>query len=708
MILYEHQLCDTEFKVEKRYNKKKHKKELYCHDILVLDIEVTSAWLTNQGVIGYERGKDAEYWNQLVPLSLPYIWQLSINDTVYYGREFRDLLEVFDDLPKNIKYIIWVHNLSYEFQFLCNIFSWNSVFARTAHKVMKCVPKEFPNIEFRCTYFLTRLSLESWGKQLGVYKLKGDLDYEKIRTPLTKLTSKEMDYCERDCLVVYEGIKDYLKRYRDQWDIPLTQTGTVRREVKNRLVNQSRYMRFIKKLVPYSARRYALLQRIFAGGYTHANRLHAGIVQDGIIEHYDFASSYPTVMVAEKYPMSPWAYTGLKEIPSEDTFDTWAYIFCLEFKKIRCTTFNTYIQAVKCAGKNMRYDNGRVISADSLVIYVTEQDYLTIKETYTWEEMTVLKVYKSLKGYLPKPLTEYILELYANKTELKGIPEKEDIYMQSKQYINSLFGMCVTAIVQADVVYDGEWHMQKLTPEYVDDYLQQLRNPSRWEQRYFLSYSWGCWVTAYARRNLWRCIEKVDEDLLYSDTDSIFVLGEHDFSWYNNEITEKLRKACEETGLDFSKTRPKTTKGKEKPMGVFDKEDDCTQFLTLGAKRYVERRKSDGELHLTVSGINKDAVKLLENDIENFRENFDFDKDAECVNKRLATYVDGMPIVKYPDGYISTYTHGINMRRTGYKLTMTDEYKTLIDYVTMIEEAPDQYRVHERGRIDWSTNHGKE
>jgi hypothetical protein len=105
-----------------------------------------------------------------------------------------------------------------------------------------------------------------------------------------------------------------------------------------------------------------------------------------------------------------------------------------------------------------------------------------------------------------------------------------------------------------------------------------------------------------------------------------------------------------------------------------------------------------------VSGINKGAVELLDDDIENFRDNFDFDKDADCVSKRLATYVDNMPTVEYPDGYVSTYRYGINMRRTGYKLTMTDEYKALIDYVTMVEEAPEQYRIHQRGKFEWSTN----
>ena len=65
---------------------------------------------------------------------------------------------------------------------------------------MKVVSNEFPNIEFRCSYMLTRLSLETWGKQLGVEKLVGFVDYEKLRTPLTPLTQEDLDYSEH-CLL---------------------------------------------------------------------------------------------------------------------------------------------------------------------------------------------------------------------------------------------------------------------------------------------------------------------------------------------------------------------------------------------------------------------------------------------------------------------------------------------------------------------------
>jgi len=674
----------------------------YCDSVFTFDIECTSAWLENGNVIGYKKGYDSKtYWNQLKPLSLPYIWQFSCNGDVYCRREFSDFLEVLDDLPKDKNIIIWVHNLSYEFHFLSNILHWKSVFARSAHKPIKAVSIEYPNIEFRCSYMLTRLSLATWGEQLGFPKLVGDLDYNIVRTPLTPLTEKEYGYCERDCLVVEKGIRQYIKEYGSQENIPLTQTGTVRRVVKSKLMRVGAYTKFIKKLVPYDYHEYGLLRRIFAGGYTHANRYLAGYAICGTIEHYDFASSYPTVMFCKKYPMSPWIQISDNKIPKD--FDTYAYIFHLRFKRISCKTRNTYISVARGNTVKGIFDNGRLVSADEVELYCTEQDYLTISETYEYNEddIEVIEMYRSYKDYLPKPLLEYIVELYGNKTSLKNVEGMEELYMQSKQYINALFGMSVTAVIQKEVEYNNDdcsWNTPQLTVKEVRQRLIDLRKVRN--DKYFLSYSWGCWVTAYARRNLWICIIPNDHDVIYGDTDSLFIIGRHDFSWYNERVTKEIKESCRINGINFELTRPKTPKGIPKPLGVFEREEDCSEFLTLGAKRYVERRVSDNKLHLTVSGINKGAVELLNDDIENFKDGFNFDKDAECVNKRLATYIKDMPEVVYPDGYISHYKQGINLRPNGYKLTMTDEYKLLIDYAEdSIDEAWEPFTNAMRGEF---------
>lgn len=704
MKKYNGDLKDYEWNIEKRVSHKKkqdgkeHVKE-YCHDIFTFDIETTSGYIENGKVIPYTAGKPSEYWNELPHTALCYIWQFSVNGVVYYGRELRDFLKLLDDLPK-ANLIIWVHNLSFEFHFLANILTWVEAFARSPHKPMKAKCKEFPKIEFRCSYFLTRLSLESWGKTLNIQKKSGYLDYNGLRTPLTPLTDKELEYCEYDCLVLEAGIKKYIEQYGSQFDIPLTQTGTVRRVVKDKLTSDPYYVKAIKKLIPKDADEYKRLQRIFSGGYTHANRLYAGKLVKEHIEHYDFASSYPTVMISEKFPCSKWVYLPYKEIPDEKMFNDYAYIFELRFTNIQSTSFNTYIQASKCTGSGMIYDNGRVISADDLTIMITEQDYITIRNNYTWDNMEVLRQYRSYKDYLPYELLKYILTLYEQKTSLKGVEGMEDIYLQAKQYINSLFGMSVTAIVQSEVKLVGdEWLVQPLTREYVEERLDKLRSWSPREKRYFMSYSWGCWVTAYARRNLWTCIESIDSDVLYVDTDSIFCRGSHDFSWYNEAVTKKLRKACKECRLDFNQTRPKTPKGIEKPLGIFDREEDCLEFKSLGAKRYVERR-SDGVLYLTVSGINKEAVEILDDDINNFKEGINFDKDYPTVRKQLCSYLNNIPDIEYPDGYVSTYHKGIHLRPTGYELTISDQYSKLLKYMDYtVSDMPDRFIISMRGRF---------
>lgn len=706
MIKYNHQLQEYKFNIEKitSHHKDKNGKyttKKYCENIITFDIECTSAWLEDGKVIGYTPGKSAEYWQELEPLALCYLWQCSIDGVVYYGRELETFRDLLDDLPDDAKVYIYVHNLAYEFQFLCNILTWDKVFARTPHKPMKASCKEYPKIEFRCSYMLTRLSLASWGKQLGVYKAVGDLDYDVIRTPLTPLSEAEMHYGEMDCLVVEAGIKDYLRKYKKIRKIPLTQTGTVRREVKNFLTKDKVFMRRVKKLVPKTPDEYSRLQRIFAGGYTHANQLYSGKTVDELVRHYDFASSYPTVMLCEKYPMSAWCYNGINKIPDDSEFDNKAFIFYLEFQNINSISFNTYIQSSKCTGSGYVFDNGRIIHADQLELYCTEQDWITIRNNYEWDHMTVRRVWRCKKDYLPRDFLQYVLDLYANKTSLKGVVGSEDLYLQSKQYINSLFGMMVTALIQSDVKYDyktGEWFIKELLEDDVISKLSKLSDFHDRERRYFLSYSWGCWVTAYARRNLWKCIESCDRDMIYSDTDSIFVRGDHDFNWYNKEITEKIKKSCDVNGLDFNMTRPLTPKGQPKPLGIFEEEDPCSQFRTLGAKRYVERRMDDNLLHLTVSGINKEAVEMLDDDIEKFADGFNFDKDSEHTHKKLSSYLTEMPEVLYPDGYKSTYKYGINMRNAGYLLSITDEYKALIHYIEYsIDEIPEAFINHLRG-----------
>ena len=704
MIRYNGQLKNFNFNCK---TATKHGKKIKrCLDIFTFDIEVTSAWDVDGKLTAYVPGFPSDYWNEKDKYALPWIWQFGVNDVVYYGRELEKFLLVLNDIPADIDILVFIHNAAYEFNFLLNILHFSDVFARAPHKPMKFTPEEFPNVEFRCSYILTGLSLDQWGKEIGFKKLTGTLDYNLMRTPLTPVFDFELDYAEFDCLVVYHGILEHLKTYKDVWDLPLTNTGKVRRSCKKLLTNDAQYMREIKRLIPRDAEEYQRFRTIFAGGYTHGNRKYVGKVVKGCeLYHLDVASYYPTTMCCGKVPYTKWAYIGTR-LPDPDLFEDYAFILKLHFKDIQATTWNTYISAAKTRGSGYIYDNGRVLAARELWYTCTEQDFITICRIYQWSNLECEGVYVAKKKYLPAMFINFILDLYGMKTSYKNLEGFETQYSTSKVWINSCYGMAVTAVFNADVLFDQDapelWDIGQLTPSIVDEGLEKLR--LWYNNKYFLSYAAGCWITAICRRRLFDAILSIDADCIYCDTDSLFYKNKHNFAWFNKQSDDMLKDMCKTRGIDFEKTRPKDKEGiihplghlePDKPKGV-KKGDKFEAFKTLGAKKYIEQW--DGKLYMTVAGINKGAVAGLKS-IDDFEDGHIFDKDDPSVDKLEHTYLDDMKPVMWPDGYYSDFKHGINMRPTGYKLSLPNVYDRMEDYLNGKITLSENYIIKRRGRF---------
>jgi hypothetical protein len=648
----------------------------YSNVVVCFDIETTSAWIVDGVPQVFDFSKDSSFYDDKEPVALCYIWQCSVDGKVYYGRELEGFYDFCQELQEKISGVvtIWVHNLAYEFQFLLNIFTFDKIFARTAHKVIYA---DVERLRFRCSYFLTRLSLEAWGESCGVHKLTGNLDYNVMRTPLTPLTLEEVEYCKYDCLVMDAGIRKYLDKYKKMSKIPLTQTGEVRQAVKKLYKNNQAYHKAVTNILPRNAAEYARLKECFAGGYTHANYTYAGSILKNV-RSKDVSSSYPTAMIAKKYPMSKWQkVTDWKSY--YDKGDRYSLILDIEFTQIESCLFNNYLSANKpYVLKGAVKDNGRVSYADTLAIVITNIDYSIIERAYTWQAMSVKNAWISVNDYLDTAFVNYILELYCNKTSLKGIEEQEELYMQSKQFINSMYGMMVTAILQENVFFDVEngWSVEELTLEGIDDGLNKLRSKPF---KNFLAYQWGVFVTAYSRNFIWSVIlsEKMDKDVIYCDTDSIKYVGNHEqiFDRYNEGIVQELEKACRKHGIDVEKLRPKDKKGIPHQIGIFDTEPTYDEFVTLGAKRYAY--KINGKIGMTVSGVNKKTgAQSLKNDLNNFKDGLLI--EYKHCKRLISTYIDDMQEVIYPDGYISKYKFGINMKPSTYHMGVADDYLNLL------------------------------
>ena len=565
--------------------------------------------------------------------SIMYIWQLAINGRVIIGREWGEFIDIMDhiteklELEKYKRIIIYVHNLAFELQFLRFLFEWEKIFAIDKRKPIYAITTS--GIEFRCSYILTNYSLAKLGDQLQKYKvnkLVGDLDYSQLRTPITPLSDQELQYCINDVLVVSAYIKEQIEKERYIHKIPLTCTGYCRRFVrKNCLYGPvfrewrkqfRRYHAFIKSLRIRSIEEYKQLKRAFQGGFTHAAQLYCTYVNEDV-SHVDFSSSYPYVLLSEQFPMSTPEDVDCSSLTKEQ-FEYYLKHYCCLFDvKIYDLKpkfeYESYIPAYKCFMKcGVIENNGRVYSADMIATTLTEVDMSIVNAVYSFSKLEIknLKIYK--KGYLPIEIIQSLKFLYSQKTQLKGIKNKENEYLVSKGLLNSVYGMMVTDIIRDIITYENnEWGV-----EHADEQSQlDHYNDSR---RRFLYYPWGVWCTAYARRNLWYGISNMGENYIYADTDSIFYFSnpenEEFIGRYNALCEKKLRAMCDHYGLVYEdELLPRTVKGVVKPIGVFDYEDKIQKFKTLGAKRYMTY--INGELSITVSGINKKVAVpwLLEN-----------------------------------------------------------------------------------------------
>lgn len=86
-----------------------------CENIFTFDIETTSVVLLNDEIypaIKYDKFTEEEKEN-CVSLSSMYIWQLGIDDKVFYGRTWDEFIDFLKIIEKQVpeKKIFYVHNL---------------------------------------------------------------------------------------------------------------------------------------------------------------------------------------------------------------------------------------------------------------------------------------------------------------------------------------------------------------------------------------------------------------------------------------------------------------------------------------------------------------------------------------------------------------------------------------------------------------------
>lgn len=585
-IQYAYKWNEFPFEILKKDIVKSGKHKMYQRHPMTFDIETSKIPKDNDG--HYE--------------AFMYIWQICIEGNVVFGRRWEELQEFMQKvvnaykLSEEERVVVYVHNLSFEFQFIQDYFNFTDVFAMASRSILTA---KTAHLEFRCSYKLSNMSLAKFIENTPNtlhYKGVDDLDYATVRTPDTPLTEVELGYCFNDVKGLYECVMELLKEDNIA-TIPLTSTGYVRRDCRKAMnKNKNNRKMFIRSRL--TLLQYKLLRECFRGGNTAGDRYLTNLILKNV-GSYDLSSSYPFQMIAREYPLGKWNYGVIPDIKTLEEYNRkYCTIARYTFKNIRLRDENPipYIPQSKCLalGNDREIYNGRILHADCLTISMTNIDFDIVKEQYVYDEIAVEEFHYSRKGLLPKELRDTIMYYFEKKSKLKGDEEHYYEYMKSKNKLNSIYGMTVTNILNTEIEYhDGEYTEKKMT----EDEMQEALDKYYKNHRSFLNYSWGVFVTAYARRELEDGLNIAGLDTIYCDTDSVKYIGNHDREF--EEYNRRLNTECEEKGIrNYAEVN-----GKRFYMGIFDKEKGYDEFITLGAKKYAFLQ--NGKLGITVSGLSK-------------------------------------------------------------------------------------------------------
>ena len=564
----------------------------YINHLMTFDIETSTIEKTDGSFEGFM-----------------YHWQVCIDGYICFGRTWKEFLTFLRKMNRALKnydekhkLVCYIHNFSYEFQFLYSWIKLDDVFAIDKRKPLKAISKDF-NIEFRCSYLLSNMNLKKFIENTPnahYYKGSGDLDYKKVFTPKTTLTMSELGYCYNDVMGLYEAII-YLLKEDTLTTIPLTSTGYVRRECRNNMrKNKKNRKQFLD--LKLDDKLYQLCKDAFRGGNTASNRYKTNFINYDV-SSYDMSSAYPYAMISGLYPITPFQEETITSLDMLDDYNnrycTLAY-YSFEKVKLKKGVPFPYIPYSKCIefiapsyegnfkGKEYCY-NGRVLEAEFIKIAMTNYDYQIFINQYDYDEenVRVEDFFYSHKGFLPKELTDTVIEFFTLKSQLKGIEEKEYEYMKSKNKLNSLYGMIVTDIIRQENLFNDQW--EKGENSTLEEYYSKRNN--------FLTYQWGLFVTAICRTNLQKAIDKIGLDCVYIDTDSVKFVGHHDdvFASINQEMIDW----CTQNDIINY-----VNVGNHKYfLGLYDKEKGYSEFITLGAKKYAF--KQSNKIGITVAGLNK-------------------------------------------------------------------------------------------------------
>lgn len=382
-------------------------------------------------------------------------------------------------------------------------------------------------------------SAEKIAKAFNLPMLKGEIDYKLFRSEHHTMTQEEYDYLRTDCHIIASALKI-------QFDQGL-----------KKMTIGSDAMSWYKEMTGDTFRDYfpklddavdAFIRRSYKGGWTYLHR--PG--EHGITICLDVNSLYPYAMTMELPVGDPVYFAGEPHASKE--YPLYVTHIIADF-----TLKNDHLPTVQLKGSRFMTAEYVKDSEGPVEMWLTSVDYELFMDHYDVIEIAHIDGYmfKSRVG-LFNDYIDYWMHL--KETSTGAIREL------AKLMLNNLYGKFAK---NPDVT--------RKYPVYEDGKVRlKLYDEERAETVYIPV---GSFITAHARNVTIRAAQQNFDRFVYSDTDSLHLIGE--------ELPE---------GLPIHSTR----------LGAWDHEYTSTRSRFLRAKRYLTY--PGGVQKVTCAGLPKSCV----------------------------------------------------------------------------------------------------
>lgn len=381
-------------------------------------------------------------------------------------------------------------------------------------------------------------------KKFGLTVTKGDIDYNKPRPIGYTPTAEEIDYIHRDVLVVAHALEYFFEKNYTK----MTIGSNALEDFKKTLHCDFR------KIFPILDIDKEIRQA-YKGGFTYLKKEYAEVdLPEGIV--LDVNSLYPDVLYNCPMPYGePIFFRGKYKYDE-------AYPLYIQMLECQFEIKQGHLPTIQLKN-SMRHITPEYVESsanESVVLCLTSVDMKLFFSHYNVYDITYISGYKFkansdiFKPYIDKWMHEK--EINDNNVGLRTL---------AKLFMNNIYGKFSTNPVS-----------QKNIPVYNRHTDEVKYIKSEQEEREPVYIAVGCFVTAWARYKTITTAQRLYHRFIYSDTDSVHLLG--------TELPD-----C----VNIHPTK----------LGSFKHEETFQKARYIRAKSYIHM--VDGSEHITCAGMPK-------------------------------------------------------------------------------------------------------